>query len=75
MQNPFAVKRKQFVEGANDADPTIMFPTGSKVQHVDTGKVGTITAQHQDRQHVNVTYKFGSPTGTDYEHVDNLRGA
>jgi hypothetical protein len=46
--------------------------TGATVVHNETGRMGKVTAQHQNRQVVNVAWKPGDVT---VERVHELRGA
>lgn len=47
-------------------------PTGTMVEHGETGKVGKVVAQHSGGTHVNVSWRPG-PTGTTVEPVHRLR--
>jgi hypothetical protein len=51
--------------------PTPQHRTGSRVKHVETGRLGKVTSQHINRQVVNVQWK---PGDVDVVRVHELRG-
>lgn len=58
---------KEALHAGGQTEPS-QYPNGTTVSD-DNGRHGTVTAQHQDRQHVNVEWKMGL---VDVMHVDEL---
>lgn len=63
----FARSYRDALHRADNPEPG-QFPTGSQVHNAD-GRPGIVTAQHVDREHVNVQWKRGV---VDVMHVKDI---